>query len=222
MFFLCVVFVHCLPYDLFWCHFFLQNASLQTESSLLKEQLKQLDNQNTSLNNQMLALQRHTTVLQEQNSALHTQTAKQQVNSKTGPIHESSKTVFLHLFFYHRPSNGSHCVSGGELHALLPECISHGPECCATGPSHRLGDWGRVVAGTAWGGVAGQRKCAQRSRKAAQCSWEASARVRAAHQSAHCTERQTEGAREWAQDTAEQVSGWHKNLTFSIQAEGIW
>ncbi|KAM9355398.1 protein Daple [Pholidichthys leucotaenia] len=59
------------------------NASLQTESSLLKEQLRQLENQNTSLNGQMVALQRHTTTLQEQNSALHTQTAKLQVENST-------------------------------------------------------------------------------------------------------------------------------------------
>ncbi|XP_044022342.1 protein Daple isoform X2 [Siniperca chuatsi] len=59
------------------------NASLQTESSLLKEQLKQLENQNTSLNYQMVTLQRHTTTLQEQNSALHTQTAKLQVENST-------------------------------------------------------------------------------------------------------------------------------------------
>ncbi|XP_040916460.1 protein Daple isoform X1 [Toxotes jaculatrix] len=59
------------------------NASLQTESSLLKEQLKKLENQNTSLNNQMVALQRHTTTLQEQNSTLHTQTAKLQVENST-------------------------------------------------------------------------------------------------------------------------------------------
>ncbi|KAK2891460.1 protein Daple [Channa argus] len=59
------------------------NASLQTESSLLKEQLKQLENQNNSLNNQMAGLQRHTTTLQEQNSGLHTQTAKLQVENST-------------------------------------------------------------------------------------------------------------------------------------------
>ncbi|KAK5856976.1 hypothetical protein PBY51_010249 [Eleginops maclovinus] len=59
------------------------NASLQTESSLLKGQIKQLDNQNTSLNNQMLGLQRHTTSMQEQNSALHKQTAKLQVENST-------------------------------------------------------------------------------------------------------------------------------------------
>lgn len=57
----------------------LQNASLQTESSLLKEQLKQMENQNSSLNSQMAALQRHASTLQEQNSALHTETAKLQV-----------------------------------------------------------------------------------------------------------------------------------------------
>lgn len=61
------------------CHYFLQSASLQTESSLLKEQIKQLDNQNTSLNNQMVSLQRHTTTLQDLNSALHTKTAQLQV-----------------------------------------------------------------------------------------------------------------------------------------------
>ncbi|XP_077394678.1 protein Daple isoform X2 [Festucalex cinctus] len=59
------------------------NASLQTQSSLLKEQLKQLENQNSSMNSQMVALQRHTAILQEQNSALHTQTAQLQVENST-------------------------------------------------------------------------------------------------------------------------------------------
>ncbi|XP_029316289.1 protein Daple isoform X2 [Cottoperca gobio] len=59
------------------------NASLQTASSLLQGQLKQLEKQNTSVNNQMLELQRHTTTLQEQNSALHKQTAKLQVENST-------------------------------------------------------------------------------------------------------------------------------------------
>ncbi|CAL8271168.1 unnamed protein product [Merluccius merluccius] len=59
------------------------NSSLQTESSLLKEQLKQLDSQNSSLNSQMAAQQRHTGSLQEQNTALHTQTAKLQVENST-------------------------------------------------------------------------------------------------------------------------------------------
>uniref|UniRef100_A0A7N8WPU4 Coiled-coil domain containing 88C n=1 Tax=Mastacembelus armatus TaxID=205130 RepID=A0A7N8WPU4_9TELE len=67
----------------FWYCYFRQNASLQTESTLLKEQFRQLENQNTSLNNQMVVLQRHTTSLQEQNAALHTQTAKLQVENST-------------------------------------------------------------------------------------------------------------------------------------------
>lgn len=75
-----LLFTRCLRLNVFY--FFSQNASLQTESSLLKEQVKQLENQNTSLNNQMLGLQRHTSTLQEQNTALHTQTAKQQVGAR--------------------------------------------------------------------------------------------------------------------------------------------
>ncbi|KAJ4939351.1 hypothetical protein JOQ06_028800, partial [Pogonophryne albipinna] len=59
------------------------NSSLLMESSLLKGQLKQLENQNTSLNNQMMGLQRHTSTLQEQNSALHKETAKLQVENST-------------------------------------------------------------------------------------------------------------------------------------------
>ncbi|XP_077476529.1 protein Daple [Stigmatopora argus] len=59
------------------------NASLETQRNLLKEQLKQQENQNGSLNNQMATLQRHTTTLQEQNSALHTQTAHLQVENST-------------------------------------------------------------------------------------------------------------------------------------------
>lgn len=46
-------------------------------------------------------------------------------------------------------SNRSYCVIGGELHAFLPERIPHGPECCAAGPSYRLGDRSRVVAAAA-------------------------------------------------------------------------
>uniref|UniRef100_A0A3Q3ENP7 Coiled-coil domain containing 88C n=1 Tax=Labrus bergylta TaxID=56723 RepID=A0A3Q3ENP7_9LABR len=86
-FFISLIFIHFVfsfhGFYLFWCHWFLQNASLQMESSLLKEQLKQIENQNTSLNNQMGALQRHTSTLQEQNSSLHTQTAKLQVENST-------------------------------------------------------------------------------------------------------------------------------------------
>uniref|UniRef100_A0A6Q2XAU6 HOOK N-terminal domain-containing protein n=1 Tax=Esox lucius TaxID=8010 RepID=A0A6Q2XAU6_ESOLU len=57
------------------------NATLQTEKHLLKEQLRQLDNQNSQLNAQNVALQRQSSGLQEHNTALHTQTAKLQVEN---------------------------------------------------------------------------------------------------------------------------------------------
>uniref|UniRef100_A0A8C9SKT2 Coiled-coil domain containing 88C n=1 Tax=Scleropages formosus TaxID=113540 RepID=A0A8C9SKT2_SCLFO len=59
------------------------NAALQTEKQLLKEQLRQLDSQNGQLNTQLVALQRQTAVLQEHNTALHTQTARLQVENST-------------------------------------------------------------------------------------------------------------------------------------------
>uniref|UniRef100_A0A8C7GPQ7 Coiled-coil domain containing 88C n=1 Tax=Oncorhynchus kisutch TaxID=8019 RepID=A0A8C7GPQ7_ONCKI len=61
----------------------LQNATLQTEKHLLKEQLRQLDTQNSQLNAQTVAVQRQSAVLQEHNTALHTQTAKLQVENST-------------------------------------------------------------------------------------------------------------------------------------------
>ncbi|XP_061097228.1 protein Daple [Conger conger] len=59
------------------------NAALQTEKQLHREQLRQLDTQNTQLNAQILALQRQVTALQEHNTALHTQAAKLQVENAT-------------------------------------------------------------------------------------------------------------------------------------------
>uniref|UniRef100_A0A8C8CIP6 HOOK N-terminal domain-containing protein n=1 Tax=Oncorhynchus tshawytscha TaxID=74940 RepID=A0A8C8CIP6_ONCTS len=59
------------------------NATLQTEKHLLKEQLRQLDTQNSQLNAQTVAVQRQSAVLQEHNTALHTQTAKLQVENST-------------------------------------------------------------------------------------------------------------------------------------------
>ncbi|XP_039598269.1 protein Daple isoform X1 [Polypterus senegalus] len=59
------------------------NAALQVEKHLLKEQLKQLDTQNHLLNSQILALQKQAASLQEHNSALQTQTAKLQVENST-------------------------------------------------------------------------------------------------------------------------------------------
>uniref|UniRef100_A0A674BI16 Coiled-coil domain containing 88C n=1 Tax=Salmo trutta TaxID=8032 RepID=A0A674BI16_SALTR len=61
----------------------LQNATLQTEKHLLKEQLRQLDTQNSQLNAQTVAVQRQAALLQEHNTALHTQTAKLQVENST-------------------------------------------------------------------------------------------------------------------------------------------
>ncbi|KAL0170420.1 hypothetical protein M9458_035016, partial [Cirrhinus mrigala] len=54
------------------------NAALQTEKNLLKEQLKQLDSQNAQLNAQTLALQKQAASLQEHNTSLHKETAKLQ------------------------------------------------------------------------------------------------------------------------------------------------
>ncbi|XP_067099207.1 protein Daple isoform X2 [Osmerus mordax] len=59
------------------------NAALQTEKQLQKEQQRQLASQNSQLNSQTVALQRQTTNLQEQNTVLHTQTAKLQVENST-------------------------------------------------------------------------------------------------------------------------------------------
>ncbi|KAI4873321.1 hypothetical protein NFI96_029069, partial [Prochilodus magdalenae] len=59
------------------------NAALQTEKHLVKEQLKQLDTQNSQLNTQTLALQKQATSLQEQNTTLHKETAKLQVENST-------------------------------------------------------------------------------------------------------------------------------------------
>uniref|UniRef100_A0A674BID9 Coiled-coil domain containing 88C n=1 Tax=Salmo trutta TaxID=8032 RepID=A0A674BID9_SALTR len=59
------------------------NATLQTEKHLLKEQLRQLDTQNSQLNAQTVAVQRQAALLQEHNTALHTQTAKLQVENST-------------------------------------------------------------------------------------------------------------------------------------------
>ncbi|KAG5857353.1 hypothetical protein ANANG_G00018570 [Anguilla anguilla] len=59
------------------------NAALQTEKQLHREQLRQLDTQNTQLNAQILTLQRQATALQEHNTALHTQAAKLQVENAT-------------------------------------------------------------------------------------------------------------------------------------------
>ncbi|XP_051502727.1 protein Daple-like isoform X2 [Myxocyprinus asiaticus] len=69
------------------------NAALQTEKQLLKEQLKQLDSQNAQLNGQTLALQKQAASLQEHNTSLHKETAKLQVENSTLSSHSSSLTA---------------------------------------------------------------------------------------------------------------------------------
>ncbi|KAK7153274.1 hypothetical protein R3I93_011240 [Phoxinus phoxinus] len=66
------------------------NATLQTEKHLLKEQLKQLDSQNAQLNAQTLALQKQASSLQEHNTSLHKETAKLQVENSTLSSQSSS------------------------------------------------------------------------------------------------------------------------------------
>ncbi|XP_057200703.1 protein Daple isoform X2 [Triplophysa rosa] len=66
------------------------NAALQTEKHLLKEQLKQLNSQNAQLNAQTLALQKQAASLQEQNTCLHKETAKLQVENSTLSSQSSS------------------------------------------------------------------------------------------------------------------------------------
>ncbi|XP_054256004.1 protein Daple [Indicator indicator] len=59
------------------------NAALNTEKQLLKEQLKHLETQNVTFSNQILTLQKQNVFLQEHNTALQTQTAKLQVENST-------------------------------------------------------------------------------------------------------------------------------------------
>uniref|UniRef100_A0A8C5R305 Coiled-coil domain containing 88C n=1 Tax=Leptobrachium leishanense TaxID=445787 RepID=A0A8C5R305_9ANUR len=59
------------------------NAALQAEKQLLREQLKHLETQNQSHGNQMKTLQKQVTFLQEHNTGLQTQTANLQVESST-------------------------------------------------------------------------------------------------------------------------------------------
>uniref|UniRef100_A0A8C1I396 Coiled-coil domain containing 88C n=1 Tax=Cyprinus carpio carpio TaxID=630221 RepID=A0A8C1I396_CYPCA len=66
------------------------NAALQTEKNLLKEQLKQLDSQNAQLNAQTLALQKQAASLQEHNTSLYKETAKLQVENSTLSSQSSS------------------------------------------------------------------------------------------------------------------------------------
>ncbi|KAI5162445.1 Protein Daple [Manis pentadactyla] len=59
------------------------NAALQAEKQLLKEQLQHLETQNVAFSSQILTLQQQSAFLQEHNTTLQTQTAKLQVENST-------------------------------------------------------------------------------------------------------------------------------------------
>ncbi|XP_040497456.1 protein Daple isoform X1 [Ursus maritimus] len=59
------------------------NAALQAEKQLLKEQLQHLETQNVTFSAQILTLQKQSAFLQEHNTTLQTQTAKLQVENST-------------------------------------------------------------------------------------------------------------------------------------------
>eukprot|EP00069_Balaena_mysticetus_P000295 bmy_14443T0 len=69
------------------------NAALQAEKQLLKEQLQHLETQNTAFSSQILALQKQSAFLQEHNTTLQTQTAKLQVENSTLSSQSASLTA---------------------------------------------------------------------------------------------------------------------------------
>ncbi|XP_006839636.1 PREDICTED: protein Daple [Chrysochloris asiatica] len=69
------------------------NAALQTEKQLLKEQLQHLESQNVAFSSQILTLQKQSAFLQEHNTTLQTQTAKLQVENSTLSSQSASLTA---------------------------------------------------------------------------------------------------------------------------------
>nr|XP_030739427.1 protein Daple isoform X6 [Globicephala melas] len=69
------------------------NAALQAEKQLLKEQLQHLETQNTAFSSQILTLQKQSAFLQEHNTTLQTQTAKLQVENSTLGSQSASLTA---------------------------------------------------------------------------------------------------------------------------------
>ncbi|KAM9202268.1 protein Daple isoform 2-T2 [Dugong dugon] len=69
------------------------NAALQAEKQLLKEQLQHLESQNVAFSSQILTLQKQSAFLQEHNTALQTQTAKLQVENSTLSSQSASLTA---------------------------------------------------------------------------------------------------------------------------------
>uniref|UniRef100_G3TII8 Coiled-coil domain containing 88C n=1 Tax=Loxodonta africana TaxID=9785 RepID=G3TII8_LOXAF len=69
------------------------NAALQAERQLLKEQLQHLESQNVAFSSQILTLQKQSAFLQEHNTTLQTQTAKLQVENSTLSSQSASLTA---------------------------------------------------------------------------------------------------------------------------------
>ncbi|XP_006879179.1 PREDICTED: protein Daple [Elephantulus edwardii] len=69
------------------------NAALQAEKQLLKEQLHHLESQNVAFSSQILTLQKQSAFLQEHNTTLQTQTAKLQVENSTLSSQSASLTA---------------------------------------------------------------------------------------------------------------------------------
>ncbi|XP_004376722.1 protein Daple isoform X3 [Trichechus manatus latirostris] len=69
------------------------NAALQAEKQLLKEQVQHLESQNVAFSSQILTLQKQSAFLQEHNTALQTQTAKLQVENSTLSSQSASLTA---------------------------------------------------------------------------------------------------------------------------------
>nr|XP_019600731.1 PREDICTED: protein Daple isoform X3 [Rhinolophus sinicus] len=74
------------------------NAALQAEKQLLKEQLQHLETQNVAFSSQILTLQKQSAFLQEHNTTLQTQTAKLQVENSTLSSQSASLTAQYTLF----------------------------------------------------------------------------------------------------------------------------
>ncbi|XP_051682089.2 protein Daple isoform X3 [Oryctolagus cuniculus] len=69
------------------------NAALQAEKQLLKEQLQHLETQNVAFSSQILTLQKQSAFLQEHNTTLQTQTARLQVENSTLSSQSASLTA---------------------------------------------------------------------------------------------------------------------------------
>ncbi|XP_036986112.2 protein Daple [Artibeus jamaicensis] len=69
------------------------NAALQAEKQLLRDQLQHLETQNVAFSTQILTLQKQSAFLQEHNTTLQTQTAKLQVENSTLTSQSTSLTA---------------------------------------------------------------------------------------------------------------------------------